>query len=179
MSGTSPLDGTDFSKGYYYPPTIICSNEHGSIFDTKLWKEEAFGPVIVVVVFGTEDDAIVYANDSEFGLGAAVWTQDLSQAFRVTDQIEAGICWGKDFQIKSLYAHNANIACLIVNTHHRNDPSSPWGGVGSSGVGSENGKDAYYAYTTTKSTIINYATTEESIKNDDWFRDDAGEVRYG
>ena len=66
-----------------------------------------------------------------------------------------------------------------VNTHHRNDPCSPWGGVGSSGVGSENGKDAYYAYTTTKSTIISYATTEEGIKNDDWFRDGTGEVRYG
>ncbi|KAE9994099.1 hypothetical protein EG327_001497 [Venturia inaequalis] len=151
MTGTSSLDGTDFSKGYYYPPTIICSNEHGDIFNTKLWKEEAFGPAIIIVPFATEHEAILHANDSEFGLGAAVWTQDLSQAFRITDQIEAGICW--------------------VNTHHRNDPSSPWGGTGSSGVGSENGKDAYYAYTTTKSTIINYAITEAGIANDDWFRD--------
>ncbi|QDS74419.1 hypothetical protein FKW77_005941 [Venturia effusa] len=179
MSGTSTLDGTDFSKGYYYPPTIICSNDTGSIFDTKLWREEAFGPVIVVASFDTEDTAIAHANDSEFGLGAAVWTQDLSQAFRVTDQIEAGICWGKVFQITTSFVEEANLEKLIVNTHHRNDPSSPWGGVGSSGVGSENGKDAYYAYTTTKSTIINYASTEESLQNDDWFRDGAGEVRYG
>jgi acyl-CoA reductase-like NAD-dependent aldehyde dehydrogenase len=85
-----------------------------------------------------------------------------------------------------------------VNTHHRNDPSSPWGGIKSSGVGSENGigkylqpffkfersliglsLDAYHAYTTTKSTIINYASVEEGLKNDDWFREGTGEVRYG
>ncbi|TLD34645.1 aldehyde dehydrogenase-like protein [Venturia nashicola] len=155
MTGKSSLDGTDFSKGYYYPPTIICSNEQASIFNTKLWKEEAFGPVIIVEPFKTEEEAISHANDSEFALGAAVWTQDLSQAFRVSDQIQA------------------------VNTHHRNDPSSPWGGTGHSGVGSENGKDAYYAYTTAKSTIINYATVEAGIKNDDWFRDGGADVRYG
>lgn len=179
MAGTSSLDGTDFSKGYYYPPTIICSNEHGDIFNTKLWKEEAFGPAIIIVPFATEHEAILHANDSEFGLGAAVWTQDLSQAFRITDQIEAGICWGKPFFQENTYTI-LTIICNTVNTHHRNDPSSPWGGTGSSGVGSENGKDAYYAYTTTKSTIINYATTEAGIANDDWFRDGGeGEVRYG
>jgi acyl-CoA reductase-like NAD-dependent aldehyde dehydrogenase len=94
MSGTSSLDNTDFSKGYYYPPTIITGNPGASIIDSRIWKEEAFGPVIVIVAFKTEGEAISLANDSEFGLGAAVWTQDLSQAFRVTDQIEAGICWG-------------------------------------------------------------------------------------
>lgn len=66
-----------------------------------------------------------------------------------------------------------------VNTHHRNDPSSPWGGVGSSGVGSENGLEAYHAYTTMKSTIINYASAEESAASEDWFKEDAGAVRYG
>ena len=98
MLGTSSLDGTDFSKGYYYPPTIIVG---ASILDTRLWKDEAFGPVLVVVPFKTEDEAIMLANDSEFGLGAAVWTQDLSQAFRVSDQIEAGICWGNCLSILS------------------------------------------------------------------------------
>jgi acyl-CoA reductase-like NAD-dependent aldehyde dehydrogenase len=95
MSGTSSLDGTEYTKGYYYPPTIITGNAKVSILGTRIWKEEAFGPVIVVVPFKTEDEAILLANDSEFGLGAAVWTQDLSQAFRVSEQIEAGICWGQ------------------------------------------------------------------------------------
>ncbi|EUC30061.1 hypothetical protein COCCADRAFT_104913 [Bipolaris zeicola 26-R-13] len=159
MKGESSLDGIDFSTGYFYPPTILTNGQSTKIVDTRIWKEEAFGPVIVVVGFDTEDEAIELANDSEFGLGAAIWTQDLSQAFRVSENIESGICW--------------------VNTHHRNDPSSPWGGIKSSGVGSENGVDAYNAYTTSKSTIINYATAEEGLAIDDWFREGTGEVRYG
>lgn len=159
MSATSSLDDSDFSKGYFYPPTILTDSASKKIVDTRIWKEEAFGPVIVVVGFDSEQEALDLANDSEFGLGAAIWTQDLSQAFRVAESIDSGICW--------------------VNTHHRNDPSSPWGGIKSSGVGSENGVDAYNAYTTTKSTIINYATAEEGLKSDDWFRESAGEVRYG
>ncbi|KAI0601085.1 aldehyde dehydrogenase [Biscogniauxia sp. FL1348] len=160
MSGPSPLDGADFSRGYFYEPTILVSTEGDSIRRTRIWREEAFGPVIVVVPFETEEQAVELANDSEFGLGAGIWTQDLAQAFRVSEQIEAGITW--------------------VNTHHRNDPSSPWGGAkASSGVGSENGLDAYYAYTTTKSTIVNYASTEETLATDDWFREGTGDVRYG
>ncbi|KAI1371573.1 aldehyde dehydrogenase [Hypoxylon crocopeplum] len=158
MQGVSPLDGTDFSKGYFYPPTILVSIEGDNLLTTRIWREEAFGPVIVVVGFDSEEQAVKLANDSEFGLGAGIWTQDLAQAFRISEQIDAGITW--------------------VNTHHRNDPSSPWGGAkSSSGVGSENGIDAYQAYTTTKSTIINYASTEESLATDDWFR--GGAVRYG
>ncbi|CAK4027975.1 NAD NADP-dependent betaine aldehyde dehydrogenase [Lecanosticta acicola] len=157
-SGSSDLDGSDLSKGYFYPPTVLTDGA-AKIVDTRIWREEAFGPVIVVVGFDGEEEALRLANDSEFGLGAAVWTNDLSQAYRLSDGIESGICW--------------------VNTHHRNDPSSPWGGVGSSGVGSENGIDAYHAYTTTKSTIINYASTEEASATDDWFRDGGGQVRYG
>ncbi|KAF3938831.1 Omega-crystallin [Dactylella cylindrospora] len=159
MQGKSPLDGFDFSKGYFYPPTILISTEDSSILTTRIWKEEAFGPVIVVVGFETEEQAIELANDSEFGLGAAIWTSDLSQAFRVSEEIDSGIVW--------------------VNTHHRNDPSSPWGGAKSaSGVGSENGVDAYNAYTKSKSTIINYASGEE-MAADDWFREGSGDVRYG
>lgn len=160
LQGTSKLDDTDFSKGYYFAPTVLKSKAGKSILKTKLWKEEAFGPVVVVVGFDTEEEAISLANDSVFGLGAAVWTQNLSQAYRVSEQIDAGIVW--------------------VNTHHRNDPSSPWGGAKSaSGVGSENGVDAYHAYTTTKSVIINYASPEESLRSDDWFREDGEKVRYG
>ncbi|KAI1845835.1 hypothetical protein JX265_013516 [Neoarthrinium moseri] len=160
MAGQSQLDGTDFSKGYFFSPTVLVSTQGDSILETKIWREEAFGPVIVVVGFDTEEQAISLANDSEFGLGAAVWTKDLAQAFRVTEQIEAGIVW--------------------VNTHHRNDPSSPWGGgKSSSGVGSENGVDAFNEYTTMKSTIINYAAAEESLASDDWFQEGSGDVRYG
>lgn len=162
IRGQSEFDGFDFSKGYFYPPTILTSNPSQSpraIVDTDIWMQEIFGPVIAVVGFDSEEEAVALANDSEFGLGAAVWTRDLSQAYRVSERIDAGIVW--------------------VNTHHRNDPSSPWGGAKkASGVGSENGVDAYHAYTTTKSTIINYASAEE-MAADDWFREAGGDVRYG
>ncbi|KAB5584947.1 aldehyde dehydrogenase [Coniochaeta sp. 2T2.1] len=160
MGGMSALDGTDFSKGYFYPPTILAGKTPNAILRTRIWFAEAFGPVIVVAGFDNEEQAIQLANDSEFGLGAAIWTRDLAQAFRVSEQIEAGIVW--------------------VNTHHRNDPSSPWGGgKTASGVGSENGVEAYNAYTTTKSTIINYASGHEAVQSEDWFREGAGQVRYG
>ncbi|GAB7353319.1 hypothetical protein MBLNU459_g3815t2 [Dothideomycetes sp. NU459] len=159
MDGLSELDNFDFSKGYFYPPTILTSSASADILDTRIWKEEAFGPAIVVVGFDSEKEAVDLANESEFGLGAAIWTQDLSQGFRIAEEIESGICW--------------------VNTHHRNDPSSPWGGVKSSGVGSENGIDAYHAYTSLKSTIINYATVENARSTDDWFMEGKADVRYG
>lgn len=161
LTGLSQLDDTVFDKGYYYPPTILSSQSGtSSIVSTSIWREEAFGPVIVLVGFDTEEEAIHLANDSQYGLGAAIWTTDMSQAFRASESIEAGIVW--------------------VNTHHRNDPSSPWGGAATcSGVGSENGLDAYHAYTTTKSVIINYAPPEETLATDDWFKTGGGEVRYG
>lgn len=160
LTEASALDGHDLSKGYFYAPTILADGPDYKLQNTRIWKEEAFGPVVVVVPFDTESMALELANDSDFGLGAAIWTQDLSQAHRLSGGINAGIVW--------------------VNTHHRNDPSSPWGGApGGSGVGSENGVDAFNAYTTMKSTIINFASVEEGLKNDDWFREEAGEVRYG
>ncbi|KAI9150806.1 Aldehyde dehydrogenase domain [Paramyrothecium foliicola] len=160
MQGPSQLDSFDLSQGYYYEPTVLTSSAGNSIVQTSIWREEVFGPVIVVVGFNTEEEAIALANDSEFGLGAGIWTQDMPRAFRVSEQIEAGITW--------------------VNTHHRNDPSSPWGGnKTSSGIGSENGVDAYHSYTKTKSTIMNFAAPEESLAADDWFREGSGNVRYG
>ncbi|KAI0505850.1 aldehyde dehydrogenase [Xylaria bambusicola] len=163
LTGVSGLDGTDFSRGYFYEPTVLvqaAAIPREQFRRAAIWRKEIFGPVIVVVGFDTEAEALELANDSEYGLGAGIWTQDMSQAFRVSEQIDAGITW--------------------VNTHHRNDPSSPWGGSKtSSGLGVENGVEAYQAYTTAKSTIISYASTEEALASDDWFKDSPGAVRYG
>ncbi|KAJ5094959.1 Aldehyde dehydrogenase C-terminal [Penicillium argentinense] len=159
LQGRSALDGFDFSRGYFYEPTVLVSRD-GQITNMPIWRRELFGPVIVVVGFDTEDEALALANDTEFGLGAGIWTTDLARAFRVSEKIEAGIVW--------------------VNTHHRNDPSSPWGGAKpASGVGSENGIDAYHAYTTTKSTVVNFAPYQESLDMDDWFGEASQNVRYG
>ncbi|KAL1889392.1 hypothetical protein Cpir12675_005814 [Ceratocystis pirilliformis] len=134
LAGKSVLDSMSLDTGYFYGPT------------------EFFGPVIVVIGCKSGDEAIKLANDSDYGLGAAVWTQDLSKALRVTEKIEAGVVW--------------------VNTPHHNDPSIPSVATkSSSGVGSENGK--------MKSTVINYASVESMPATEDWFRDDLPPVKYG
>ena len=121
------------------------------------------------------------ANDSKYGLGAGIWTQSLSRAHQVAAQIQSGLVW--------------------VNTHHRNDPSSPWGGMKESGIGRENGVEAFEACKSapepvelklfglrgctrhtdsqSKSTIVNIAPTKETLKHDDWFGDEAENKRYG
>ncbi|KAF8913763.1 aldehyde dehydrogenase domain-containing protein [Gymnopilus junonius] len=157
MTGISDLDGFDFSQGSFYPPTVISDVS----VEDEIWQEEVFGPVVVVKPFKTEAEAIHLANASKYGLGAGIWTTDLSRAHRVSAAIQSGLCW--------------------VNTHHRNDPSSPWGGMKSSGIGRENGIEAFEAYSQSKSTIVNTASVEDSRKNDDWFADDNSREprRYG
>ncbi|BGP48198.1 hypothetical protein JCM10450v2_004070 [Rhodotorula kratochvilovae] len=159
MKGASELDGHDLSSGYFYPPTLITGTPSIAGTSLRLWREEAFGPVLVLVPFSTEEEALRLANDSEYGLGSAVWTRDGAQALRVASALDHGLVW--------------------VNTHHRNDPSSPWGGTKHSGVGRENGHEAYRAYTQSKSVCINFAQEEESRVMDDWFREEDREVRYG
>ncbi|KAF9076963.1 aldehyde dehydrogenase [Rhodocollybia butyracea] len=155
MIGKSELDGFDFSKGSFYPPTVITDIE----VEDELWQEEVFGPVVVVKRFTHEAEGVALANECKYGLGAGIWTTDLSRGHRVASQIEAGLCW--------------------VNTHHRNDPSSPWGGMKESGIGRENGLEAFEAYTQSKSTIVNIASTEETRKTDDWFAESGEARRYG
>jgi len=118
-----------FDKGHYYQPTVI---EVDTSMD--IWREEVFGPVVVAVPFSTEEEAIELANDSPYGLAAAIWTSDVMRAHRVANRLDVGIVW--------------------VNDHHRNDPSSPWGGMKDSGVGRENGLSSLHEYTQTKSVVV-------------------------
>lgn len=74
------------------------------------------------------------ANNSRYGLGAGIWTQNLSRAHQVAAQLQSGLVW--------------------INTHHRNDPSSPWGGMKESGIGRENGIEAFEACKSFESTTI-------------------------
>ncbi|KAI4526590.1 aldehyde dehydrogenase [Schizophyllum commune Loenen D] len=155
LEGKSELDGYDFSKGAFFPPTVVADVG----VEDELWQEEVFGPVVVVKNFQTEDEGVRLANNCKYGLGAGIWTQDLSRAHRVSAEMEAGLTW--------------------VNTHHRNDPSSPWGGMKESGIGRENGLEAFAAYTQSKSTIVNIASAEETREVDDWFAETSEGKRYG
>ncbi|KAG8831166.1 hypothetical protein FRC17_003552 [Serendipita sp. 399] len=170
MTGLSPLDDFDLSKGSFYAPTVI---EDVGI-DDEIWKEELFGPVVAVAKFKDEKHGVSLANASKYGLGAGIWTQNLSRAHRVAKQLEAGLVW--------------------VNTHHRNDPSSPWGGLKESGIGRENGIEAYESSppaegwsadgwiavdSQSKSIIVNIASMDDAREKEDWFNEHGAGRRYG
>ncbi|PYI02138.1 putative aldehyde dehydrogenase family protein [Aspergillus sclerotiicarbonarius CBS 121057] len=147
LCGGKPTTNQD-GKGFYFQPTIIEIRPQ-----TDLECNEVFGPVIALIKCHSEEDIIRVANGSSLALGASVWTNDFKQAHRVADKIEAGIVW--------------------INGHHLNDPSSPWGGFKQSGLGKENGLEAYESYTKLKSTVINYGVPPV------WFDDEPANARYG
>lgn len=111
VTGGKPLDG----PGYFYPPTVLVDLPH----DAPVAREEFFGPVALIFTFKTEEEAIRLANDTDFGLGAAVCSKDVAHANAVAAQIEAG--------------------AVFINDFVRSDPRAPFGGVKGSGVGRELG----------------------------------------
>jgi acyl-CoA reductase-like NAD-dependent aldehyde dehydrogenase len=112
LTGGTSLPG----PGYFYPPTVLIDVPH----DAPVAREEFFGPVALVFTFKTEEEAIRLANDTEFGLGAAVWSKDPARANAVASRIEAG--------------------AVFINDFVRSDPRAPFGGVKGSGVGRELGE---------------------------------------
>jgi acyl-CoA reductase-like NAD-dependent aldehyde dehydrogenase len=101
----------------------------------RIAREEIFGPVVGVIKFKTEEEAIAIANDTEYGLVAGLWTQNVGRAHRVAAQIQAGMVW--------------------VNTYRYIRYNIPYGGYKISGLNRENGSEGLEPYFETKSTIIN------------------------
>ena len=117
--------------GHYFQPTLVeCPD-----MSIETLKVEMFGPVMSLVPFDTEDEAIAMANDTVYGLGSGVFTRNVARAHRVSKRIRAGICW--------------------VNTYRAISPIAPFGGFNQSGYGREAGTDAILDYTRTKTTWIN------------------------
>jgi len=116
--------------GYYVEPTVFTNTTP----DMSIVQEEIFGPVAISIPFADEDEVIAAANDSEYGLAAALWTTDLSRAHRVANRLQAGSVW--------------------VNTYHALDSQLPFGGYHQSGWGRELGPESIEIYTQVKSVTI-------------------------
>ncbi|KAF5556458.1 aldehyde dehydrogenase (NAD+) [Fusarium phyllophilum] len=98
-------------KGFFIEPTIFTD----ALDDMKIYREEIFGPVAIISPFKTEDEAVRRANDTIYGLGAAIFTQDITQAHLIANKIEAGMVW--------------------INSGNDSDFRIPFGGVKQSGIG--------------------------------------------
>jgi acyl-CoA reductase-like NAD-dependent aldehyde dehydrogenase len=126
-------------KGYFMQPTVFTNVKN----NMRLAQEEIFGPVVVLIPFKDETDAVLQANDSEFGLAACVWTKDINIAHRVAGKLKAGTVW--------------------VNTIFEMDPIFPFGGYKQSGLGRELGAESVDAYTQIKSVVVRYGLPVSAI----------------
>jgi aminomuconate-semialdehyde/2-hydroxymuconate-6-semialdehyde dehydrogenase len=119
-----------FADGYYIAPTVI----EGLSYDCRTNQEEIFGPVVTIMPFDTEEEALMYANSTQYGLASVLWTENLTRAHRIANQLHAGIVW---------------INCWLLR-----DLRTPFGGVKSSGVGREGGFEALNFFTEPKNVCI-------------------------
>lgn len=124
------VDGSE--NGYYLEPTVI------EIYNDqcRVNQEEIFGPVVTIMPFDSEEEALTMANSVKYGLSATVWTSDLDRTMRVSKKLEAGIVW--------------------INTWLNRDLRTPFGGIKSSGVGREGGFEALKFFTESKNVCIKY-----------------------
>lgn len=131
IGGGTAMVGSGFSEGYYIEPTIMKGDNKMRIF-----QEEIFGPVIAVTTFKDEAEALEIANDTEFGLGAGLWTRDMNRAYRMGRGIQAGRVW--------------------TNCYHHYPAHAAFGGYKKSGLGRENHKMMLDHYQQTKNMLVSY-----------------------
>jgi aldehyde dehydrogenase len=139
LTGGEKADlGGDLSGGYYITPTVFEGNNSMRIF-----QEEIFGPVVSVAKFSDYNDAISIANDTLYGLGAAVWSRDTNTAYRAGRDIQAGRVW--------------------VNNYHAYPAHAAFGGYKQSGIGRENHKMMLDHYQQTKNLLVSYSQNAQGF----------------
>ncbi|MFT4826711.1 MAG: phenylacetaldehyde dehydrogenase [Halioglobus sp.] len=126
VAGNTAVD----HPGFYVKPTVLAKVRP----DMKAVREEIFGPVLVVAPFSDVEEVIAAANNTDFGLGASVWTKNIDRVHRILPKLKAGMTW--------------------VNTHNVLDVAVPFGGVKNSGIGTELGEEAIIQHTNLKATIM-------------------------
>lgn len=136
LTGGASFSPESAPNGYFIQPTVFVDCED----DMTICREEIFGPVMSVLRFSDEDEAIRRANDTPMGLAAGVMTKDIRRAHRVIHQLQAGICW--------------------VNSYGASPAEMPVGGYKLSGVGRENGVETLNQYTQTKSVYVGMVKLE-------------------
>jgi acyl-CoA reductase-like NAD-dependent aldehyde dehydrogenase len=132
LTGGCTLSGGEYDAGFFYKPTLITDVDPQS----GLLTTEIFGPVLPIMTFPDLDTAIAEANRTRYGLGASIWTKDLSTVKRVYREVNAGIIW--------------------VNRHLTIPPEIPFGGMNESGIGRENGYHALESYSRTKTLFMGW-----------------------
>ncbi|WP_404710063.1 betaine-aldehyde dehydrogenase [Sphingomonas sp. MMS24-J13] len=130
VTGGRRLAEGALASGFYVEPTIFVSGDDSN----AIVRDEVFGPVMTILPFDDEDEVIARANETEFGLAAGVFTQDITRAHRVIARLDAGTCW--------------------INQYNVTPVEMPFGGVKSSGIGRENGLAAIEHYTRIKSVYV-------------------------
>jgi aldehyde dehydrogenase (NAD+) len=131
--GGAPAERPECGTGWFVEPTVFTGVNPGM----RIAKEEVFGPVLSVIPFDDEDEAVSIANDTIYGLAAGVWTTSMRRAISMSERLEAGTVW--------------------VNTYRAVSYMSPFGGYKRSGIGRENGMEAIREYLQTKSVWIDTA----------------------
>ncbi|KAI9746563.1 MAG: hypothetical protein M1818_000276 [Claussenomyces sp. TS43310] len=134
ISGGEAYTNVGSGKGFFINPTIFTDVKPSM----KIYREEIFGPFVVIASFGTEEEALELANDTTYGLGSAVFTQDITRAHRVARRIEAGMVW--------------------INSSNDSDYRIPFGGVKQSGIGRELGEAGMAGYCNVKAIHVNMGT---------------------
>jgi aminomuconate-semialdehyde/2-hydroxymuconate-6-semialdehyde dehydrogenase len=132
LCGGQKLSIPGYENGYYMAPTVIEVSSN----DCSINQEEIFGPIVSIMPFETEAEALTLANGVSYGLSATLWTNDLKRSLRMTKALEAGIIW--------------------VNTWMMRDLRTPFGGVKNSGVGREGGFEALRFFTEPKNICLKY-----------------------
>jgi (Z)-2-((N-methylformamido)methylene)-5-hydroxybutyrolactone dehydrogenase len=133
MTGGGRASQPELARGFFVQPTIFADVDNA----TRLAQEEIFGPVLSMIPFETEEEALRIANDTPYGLAAGVWTSDISRAMRMTREIRSGVVW--------------------VNTYRMVSPQGPFGGVKESGYGRERGEQGLLEFTVSKNVMVDFS----------------------